>query len=81
MKKNEDIKNYQTVNSCRSCAGSGLEKILQFGEVPLANALLTAEQLEQPEPKYPLELVFCPTCSLIQLTVTVSPEVLFRDYF
>jgi len=75
------MNDYSTINSCRSCGGSKLEKILQLGEVPLANALLTAEQLEQPEPKYPLELVFCPICSLIQITVTVSPEVLFRDYF
>ena len=75
------MNDYSTINSCRSCGGSSLEKILQLGEVPLANALLTAEQLEQPEPKYPLELVFCPICSLIQITVTVSPEVLFRDYF
>ena len=75
------MNDYSTINSCRSCGGSSLEKILQLGEVPLANALLTAEQLEQPEPKYPLELVFCPICSLIQITVTVPPEVLFRDYF
>ena len=75
------VDDYSTINSCRSCGGSKLEKILQLGEVPLANALLTAEQLEQPEPKYPLELVFCPICSLIQITATVSPEVLFRDYF
>jgi len=75
------MNDYSTINSCRSCGGSKLEKILQLGEVPLANALLTAEQLEQTEPKYPLELVFCPVCSLIQITVTVSPEVLFRDYF
>ena len=75
------MNDYSTINSCRSCGGSKLEKILQLGEVPLANALLTAEQLEQTEPKYPLELVFCPACSLIQITVTVSPEVLFRDYF
>ena len=72
---------YSTIDSCRSCGGPRLEKILQLGEVPLANALLTAEQLEQPERKYPLELVFCPICSLIQITATVPPEVLFRDYF
>jgi len=75
------MNDYTTINACRSCGGSKLEKILQLGEVPLANALLTTKQLDQPEPKYPLELVFCPICSLIQITVTVSPEVLFRDYF
>ena len=49
--------------------------------MPLANSLLTQAQLTQPEPKYPLEIVFCPACSLIQITATVSPEALFRSYF
>jgi SAM-dependent methyltransferase len=48
--------------------------------MPLANALLTAEQLEQPEPTYPLDLAFCPSCALAQITETVPPEKLFREY-
>jgi len=49
--------------------------------MPLANALLTAEQLADPEETYPLNLVFCPHCTLVQITETVAPEKLFRDYF
>jgi SAM-dependent methyltransferase len=48
--------------------------------MPLANALLTDQQLEQREPHFPLDLVFCPTCSLAQITETVSPELLFGNY-
>ncbi|HEV7903629.1 MAG TPA: class I SAM-dependent methyltransferase, partial [Pyrinomonadaceae bacterium] len=55
--------------------------ILNLGRTPLANALLTAEQLEEPEATYPLELVFCPACTLVQITETVPPEQLFREYF
>lgn len=66
---------------CRSCGSSGLEEIISLGQIPLANSLLTDDQLSQPEPRYPLDLVFCPTCSLVQITMTVSPEALFRDYF
>ncbi|MBC8230503.1 class I SAM-dependent methyltransferase, partial [bacterium] len=47
---------------------------------PLANALLTAEQLNQPEPTYSLDLAFCPNCALVQITETVPPEKLFREY-
>lgn len=65
---------------CRSCGKTGLEPILSLGKMPLANALLTAEQLEQPEPTYPLDLVFCPHCSLVQITETVPPETLFHEY-
>jgi SAM-dependent methyltransferase len=66
---------------CRSCAGTGLVDVLSLGSLPLANALLTSEQLAEPEETYPLDLVFCPNCALLQITETVPPEQLFRDYF
>ena len=66
--------------ACRSCGCGGLQKVLSLGRTPLANALLTAEQLQQPEETYPLELVFCSQCSLVQLTESVAPEKLFREY-
>ncbi|MEO8433482.1 MAG: class I SAM-dependent methyltransferase [Pyrinomonadaceae bacterium] len=65
---------------CRSCEQAGLQMVLSLGSMPLANALITAEQLDQPESTYPLELAFCPNCSLVQITETVPPEELFRDY-
>jgi SAM-dependent methyltransferase len=58
----------------------GLKTILSLGRTPLANALLTAEQLQQPEPTYPLDLAFCLHCSLVQIMETVPPERLFREY-
>jgi hypothetical protein len=66
---------------CRSCGETGLIQILSLGKTPLANALLTREQLKQPEDVFPLELCFCPNCKLLQISETVSPERLFRDYF
>lgn len=48
--------------------------------MPLANALLTAEQLAQPEETHPLSLVFCPHCTLVQIVETLAPAKLFRDY-
>lgn len=66
---------------CRSCAARSLELILSLGRTPLANALLTTEQLGAPEATYPLDLAFCPSCTLVQITETVPPEQLFREYF
>jgi len=57
-----------------------LKPILSLGHTPLANALLTPDELEKPEPTFALDLVFCPVCSLVQITETVPPEELFRDY-
>lgn len=68
------------LNPCRSCGKTGLKLILSLGETPLANRLLTSDQVTEPEPKYPLDLAFCPHCTLVQITETVPPEQLFRDY-
>ena len=65
---------------CRSCQSGGLEPVLSLGDLPLANSLRSAEQLELPEPRYPLEVLFCPACSLVQISETISPETLFREY-
>jgi SAM-dependent methyltransferase len=48
--------------------------------MPLANAYLTREELARAEERYPLDLAFCPSCSLVQITETVPPDVLFREY-
>ena len=65
---------------CRSCGQADLRQVLDLGRVPLANALLTSEQLNEPEDRFPLELYFCPQCALVQIGETVPPERLFRDY-
>jgi SAM-dependent methyltransferase len=66
--------------NCRICGARGLVPVLDLGSTPLANALLTRAQLREPEARYPLQLVFCPACTLLQITETVPPELLFREY-
>jgi SAM-dependent methyltransferase len=53
---------------------------MSFGEMPLANALLDEGGCDRPEPRFPLELVFCETCALLQITESVDPELLFSEY-
>jgi SAM-dependent methyltransferase len=66
---------------CRSCEGTGLEIFLDLGLSPLADRFLTAEQLMVAEPKFPLQVAFCPSCSLVQILETVPPEALFCDNY
>lgn len=66
--------------ACRSCGGRQTSLVLSLGKTPLANSLLTADQLNEIEPRYPLDLAFCHDCFLVQITETVPPEILFRDY-
>jgi SAM-dependent methyltransferase len=70
----------ETISTCRSCGAPELAHILSLGSTPLANALLSADQLKQPEPNFPLDLVLCTRCSLVQITETVPAEQLFGEY-
>lgn len=69
-----------SINFCRVCGHDNLQPVLNLGQMPLANSLLTVAQLSEPEPVYPLEVVFCPACTLVQITETVPPEILFGNY-
>jgi SAM-dependent methyltransferase len=66
-----------SIPPCRSCGKKDLQLIISFGRTPLADRLVTHEQLRLPEITAPLDLVFCPSCSLVQITESISPEILF----
>jgi SAM-dependent methyltransferase len=64
---------------CRSCGGRTLLPVLDLGEQPLANAYPAVDATDA-EARYPLAIVSCIDCSLVQLTGTVDPRVMFEDY-
>jgi SAM-dependent methyltransferase len=65
---------------CRGCGASDLRIVLSLGMMPPSNALLRVDQLAEPEKRYPLDLAFCTTCALAQITVSVDPIELFGEY-
>lgn len=65
---------------CKSCRSSDLVDIFSLGTLPLANSFLRQEELNDEEEKYPLDLQFCRSCSLVQLKDIVAPEKLFSNY-
>lgn len=67
--------------SCRSCRYANLHQILSLGQIPIADKLLTTDQLNQPELTFPLNLALCSQCTLIQLSETLDPHFLYgEDY-
>lgn len=65
---------------CRACGQSTLQKFLSLGAQPLANAFLRRAEDATGEPRFPLEVYFCTTCSLVQLADVIDPEILFGEY-
>lgn len=67
------------MDRCRMCRGRDLGLVLSFGSTPLANALRTVPDAN--EAVYPLELMICRDCQLVQLGIAVDKEVLFGDSY
>jgi SAM-dependent methyltransferase len=68
------------ITGCRLCGSTMIETVLSFGKLPLANAFLSADELNREELRIPLDVAFCMDCSLLQITETVRPDILFTDY-
>ena len=66
-------------NKCRLCFSKNIEKILDLGVQPLANSLEKKKNTKQK--KFPLIIFFCKNCKAVQLTETVNPNILFKEYF
>jgi len=65
------------IEGCRICGSEDLEPVLSLGNLPLVNALVKKDIVSK---TYPLDLVLCQECGLVQITETVPPEELFSEY-
>jgi SAM-dependent methyltransferase len=66
---------------CRSCGHRGLDPVLDLGVTALVDTLVTADRLNGPENKHPLQVGFCPECALMQVLDTVPPEEVFHEEY
>ena len=65
--------------SCASCGGHSFETILNLGDVPLAGYFPNKDELKT-QSKYPLSLLVCNDCKLVQTDSVINPKLLFEDY-
>jgi hypothetical protein len=64
---------------CKSCGSEKISSILDLGNHPWCNNFLKEEELGKEE-TYPLHLVHCDKCELLQLNYTVPKEVMFKNH-
>jgi 2-polyprenyl-3-methyl-5-hydroxy-6-metoxy-1,4-benzoquinol methylase len=83
-KKTEDnyVQNSTTAHRacCRFCGSRLQHTFVDLGMSPLCESYLSADQLNQMEPFYPLHVYVCERCFLVQLEEYVSPEHIFTEY-
>lgn len=65
---------------CRICETKLGTPFFDLGAMPLANAFLRSSADCAAEAAFPLAVVACSSCGLVQLTFTVPAEQLYRDY-
>ncbi len=77
MKKNP----YGHVRKCQICGNNKLVKILDLGHQPIVQNYRTENQLHEEEVTYPLCLVRCEKCELLQLDYIVNPKLVFPPHY
>ena len=65
---------------CRLCHAPLTTSFVDLGMSPLCESFLSADQIDQMEPYYPLHALVCEECFLVQLKEYVKPEHIFTEY-
>src|SRR5690349_19405598 len=68
------------INRCRFCETGLTHSLVDLGMSPLCESYLSADQLNQMEPFYPLHVFVCDRCYLAQLQEYVRVEEIFTEY-
>jgi len=76
MPKNKSAHS-RPITRCQVCEADSLQSILFLGYIPPVNEMPEIDSLPTESPAFPLELLRCPRCSLVQIGLEVDPEVLF----
>ena len=65
---------------CRLCHTPLRHTFVDLGMSPLCESFVPGDKLDAMEPYYPLQVLVCDACYLVQLREYVSPENIFTDY-
>ncbi|MCK5023168.1 MAG: class I SAM-dependent methyltransferase [Candidatus Aenigmarchaeota archaeon] len=69
------------VCKCRLCGEESLKEFITLGMMPIANAFLKKENIENDEYKFELNVGFCENCKMVQLIDTVDKTMMFNDNY
>src|SRR5215813_10580918 len=65
---------------CRLCGAELTRTFVDLGMSPLCESYIPADRTDVPETFYPLHVLLCEECLLVQLPAYVSEEHIFSDY-
>ena len=71
----------KSLTKCHFCSGPSLRRVLDLGKQPHSDDFVEQERLEQAEVFFPLKLVSCGDCGLLQINYYVNPDILYRTNY
>lgn len=69
------------IDCCQVCNSKRLDSVLFVGYIPPVNTMPSLGSVPIEETAYPLEMLRCADCSLVQIGLEVAPEVLFPESY
>ena len=68
------------ISKCRLCESVNIKNVISFGLCALANSYPDSENLDNQD-RFSLSVVKCDECGHVQLSETIDPIRLFKNYF
>ena len=75
------MKVFYKINKCRICGNVKLKNIVDLNKQYIQGSFIKKNNPKPYLKKIPLLLVLCQNCSLVQLSHTVSKEILYKNYW
>ncbi len=67
--------------NCRFCNSEVVDTFIDLGTAPLSNSFIKSSNLDSPEIYYPLKVMVCSKCFLVQLDVFKSNKDIFNEEY
>lgn len=79
LETSTEVTRMMTTFKCRSCQSASFRSIVDFGPQPLAGEFPLENEMKRSSAKFPLELVQCNCCGLLQIAEMPPIEQIFHD--
>ena len=73
--------NFAKISVCRLCSSKNIKEFIAFPSVPLGNNLKETEKLSKNVEIFELKVMRCGDCNHFQLSIAVSPELLYATNY
>ena len=67
---------------CRMCNSNKFDLVINLGQHPLVNSLISKKDLKKKDPTFPIKVFQCRSCKLVQIKDVIDAEEIYKkvDY-